>query len=64
MLWGNASYVFEIPKDRLAGARLIVGESAPLDQLSAQVDASLGIDGPKAAELIARAPRDYVIKKT
>ncbi|MCO6011758.1 hypothetical protein NE236_43110 [Actinoallomurus purpureus] len=63
MLWGNASYVFEIPKDRLAGARLIVGESAPLDQLSAQADVNLGIDGRKAAELIAHAPRDYVIKK-
>ncbi|MEV0409129.1 hypothetical protein [Actinoallomurus sp. NPDC050550] len=64
MLWGPASYVFEIPKDRLAGARLIIGESDVLSQLSAEVDVDLGVDARKAADLIGRAPRDYVLKTT
>jgi hypothetical protein len=62
MLWAPASYVFEIPKDRLAGARLIVGESGPMTQLSAETDVDLGIDGAKAARLTADPPRDYVLK--
>jgi hypothetical protein len=62
MLWGDASYVFEIPKDRLAGSRLVIGESGLLTQLSAEVDVSLGLDGRKAAELVAHAPHDYVLK--
>jgi hypothetical protein len=62
MVWGPASYVFEIPKNRLAGARLMLGESALLDQLSAEADVDLGIDDAKAARLLARAPRDYVLK--
>jgi len=64
MLWGPATYVFEIPKDRLAGARLIVGQSGLLDQLSAQADVDLGIDRPKAAQLIAHASPAYVLKST
>lgn len=62
MLWGQASYVFEIPKDRLAGARLFIGESRLLDQFSAAADVDLGIDDRKAAQLTAHAPRDYVLK--
>ncbi|GAB3988008.1 hypothetical protein GCM10029978_109160 [Actinoallomurus acanthiterrae] len=64
MFWSPASYVFEIPKDRLAGARFIVGDSNLLNQLSAEADVDLGIDARKAADLIGRAPRDYVLKTT
>ena len=64
MLWGQASYVFEIPKDRLAGARLIVGESAPMNQLSAEADIDLGIDNGRAARLLAHPPGDYILKTT
>ncbi|GAA4640839.1 hypothetical protein GCM10023196_107780 [Actinoallomurus vinaceus] len=64
MFWAPASYVFEIPKDRLAGTRLILGESSLLNQLSAEVDVDLGIDARKAADLIGRAPHDYVLKTT
>jgi hypothetical protein len=27
MLWGDATFVFEIPQDRLAGSRLIIGQT-------------------------------------
>lgn len=62
LMWIRASYVFEIPKDRLAGSRLVVGESGLMDQLSAETDVDLGIDSRKAAEMVAHAPRDYVLK--
>jgi hypothetical protein len=64
MLWAPATYVFEIPKDRLAGARLVVGQTALLDQLSAQADVDLGIGHAAAERLIAHASSAYVLKST
>ncbi len=64
MLWAKATFVFEIPKDRLAGARLIVGEQSLMDQLSAQADVDLGIDGDRAKQLVAHAPSAYVLKSS
>lgn len=64
MIWGETTYVFEIPKDRLAGARLAVGEARLLDQLSAECRVDLGIDRKRAAELLARPPADYRLRTT
>lgn len=64
MLWAPATYVFEIPKDRLAGVRLVIGESALLNQLSAQTEVDLGIDGGEAARLLAHASPAYTLKTT
>jgi hypothetical protein len=64
MLWAPATYIFEVPKDRLAGARLIVGESALLNQLSAETSIDLGIDGRRAAQLRAHPSATYTLKTT
>lgn len=62
MLWGPAVYVFEIPRDRLAGARLLVGQIDLMDQLSAQTDVDLSIDDARAARLLAHPSPAYVVK--
>jgi hypothetical protein len=64
MLWAPAAYVFEIPKDRLPGTRLVIGESALLNQLSAETEVDLGIDDGEAAQLLAHASPTYALKTT
>jgi hypothetical protein len=64
MMWMPATYVFEIPKDRLAGVRLIMGESGLLNNLSAETQVDLGIDGGRAARLAAHPAPAYVLKTT
>jgi hypothetical protein len=64
MLWAPATYIFEIPKDRLAGARLVIGSSELLSQLSAQTEVDLGIDDGEAAQLLAHASPAYALKTT
>jgi hypothetical protein len=64
MLWAPATYIFELPKDRLAGARLIIGEPALLNQLSAETSVDLGIDGDRAAQLNAHPATTYTLKTT
>lgn len=62
MLWGKGGFVFEIPKDRLAGSHMIVGRSDPTNSLTAETDIDLGISGHKAAAMLAHAPADYTLK--
>jgi hypothetical protein len=62
MLWTSVTYIFEIPKDRLAGARLVVGEADLLNQLSGETDVDLRIDGAEAARLSAHPAPTYVLK--
>jgi hypothetical protein len=62
MLWAPATYIFEIPRDRLAGVRLVVGESALLNQLSAETSVDLGIDGAQAAQLSTHPAATYALK--
>jgi hypothetical protein len=64
MLWAPATYIFEIPKDRLPGARLIVGEMALLNQLSAETSIDLGMDDHRAAQLSAHPAATYPLKTT
>jgi hypothetical protein len=64
LLWAPATYIFEVPKDRLAGARLIVGESALLNQLSAETSIDLGIDDHRAAQLSTHPSATYTLKTT
>jgi hypothetical protein len=56
MLWSTGTLLFELPKDRLAGARVIVGVRDALNQLSAESVIDLGIDDAKAAQLTGRRP--------
>jgi len=63
LLWAPATYIFEVPKDHFAGARLIVGNNALLNQLSAETSIDLGIDGDRAAQLSAHPATTYTLKK-
>ena len=62
MLWTPATYIFEIPRDRLAGLRFVIGTADLLNQLSGQTDIDLGIDGDRAAQLRAHPASTYVLK--
>lgn len=62
MLWAPATYIFEIPKDRLAGARLVVGTADLVNNLSGETSIDLGINGDQAARLAAHPTADYVLK--
>jgi hypothetical protein len=59
MIWRKALASFEIPKNRLAGARLVVAEGGLLNQLSAETAVDLGITPSKAADMIAHAVDGY-----
>ena len=59
MLWSPGTMLFEVPKDRLAGVRLVVGQNIILNQLSAESVIDLGIDKAKAAQLAARPRASY-----
>lgn len=63
MLWTPTRYIFEIPKDRLAGIRLVVGEGGLLTQLSGTTDIDLRVDGDEAAQLAAHPAATYVLKR-
>jgi hypothetical protein len=60
MLWRSTFYVFEIPKDRLAGARLSIGQSDLIDNLTAISEIDLGFTTDRAARLLAH-PTDYTL---
>jgi hypothetical protein len=62
MLWGPAQYVFEIPKDRLTGARLVIGSAALQNELSAETNIDLGLGGATGARLAAHPAASYVLK--
>ncbi|MQY04461.1 hypothetical protein [Actinomadura macrotermitis] len=51
LLWSPVTWVFEVPRDQVAGARLLVGTGGLLPQLSAaaEIDLGLGGDVPVAA---------------
>lgn len=62
MIWTPAALVFELPKKRLEGARLVVGSGGLLPQLSAAAEIDLGITGGRAGELISGARDGYEIE--
>jgi hypothetical protein len=64
LIWARAVVVFEIPKNRLAGARIVIGESKLLNQLSAETAVDLGIGKAKAADLIAHATNGYELRRS
>ncbi len=59
LMWRSGQLCFEIPKNRLAGSRLVVGEALLLSKLSAETAVDLGIGRSKAADLIAHAVQGY-----
>jgi hypothetical protein len=59
LLWTPGTLLFELPKNRLAGAQVVVGQADLLSQLSAESVIDLGIDKAKAARLAAQPPASY-----
>ncbi|MFB4317491.1 hypothetical protein [Actinomadura sp. 21ATH] len=59
MIWSRSSYVFELPRKAVTGARLVVGTGGLLPQLSAAADIDLGLTGAKAAALLRGAAEGY-----
>ncbi|GAA4609559.1 hypothetical protein GCM10023195_38690 [Actinoallomurus liliacearum] len=64
MLWRSTFYVFEIPKDRLAGARFVVGQSDLVNNLSAETAVDLGLTASRTARLLTGPPTDYALKSS
>lgn len=63
LLWKSLQFVFEIPKDRLAGARFIAGQESFLNNLSAETEIDLGLSDARASRLLAR-PAAFAIKQS
>lgn len=62
MLWQSQQHVFEIPKDRLAGARFVAGQDQIINNLSAETEIDLGLGDGRAARLLARPTADFALK--
>ncbi|MGI8330052.1 hypothetical protein ACRYCC_08795 [Actinomadura scrupuli] len=62
MIWRKALAGFEIPRNRLAGARLVVGQGGLLTQLSPETEVDLGITPGKAADMMAHAVDGYAAR--
>ncbi|MCP9980060.1 hypothetical protein [Actinomadura madurae] len=63
LIWTPTAFLFELPKERLEGAHLVVGTGGLLPQLSAAADVDLGLTGSRAAELIRGAAERYEIEE-
>jgi hypothetical protein len=55
LVWSRAAFLFELPKERLAGARLVVSEGGLFTQLSAETEIDLKITKSRADELLRTA---------
>ncbi|MEU9025155.1 hypothetical protein [Actinomadura sp. NPDC048394] len=55
MIWAPGTLLFELPKQRLRGAHLVVGTGGLLPQLSAEADIDLGISPARARALLRSA---------
>lgn len=55
LIWAPGTLLFELPRNRLRGAHLVVGTGGLLPQLSAAADIDLGIDADRARALLRSA---------
>ncbi|MEU8123190.1 hypothetical protein AB0C21_31140 [Spirillospora sp. NPDC049024] len=62
MIWTPATFLFELPRNRVAGAHLVVGTGGLLPQLSAAADIDLGLTADRAAALLRAAPERYKVR--
>ncbi|QKW33597.1 hypothetical protein HUT06_05775 [Actinomadura sp. NAK00032] len=62
MIWASTKFVFELPKERVEGAHLVVGTGGLLPQLSSAADIDLGLDEEKAARLVGGAAERYKVR--
>ncbi|KAB2347810.1 hypothetical protein [Actinomadura rudentiformis] len=59
LLWGKLTFYFEIPKHRLAGARVVVRQSSLFLSPDAATEVDLGISESRAEEMIRGAAQNY-----
>ncbi|MEV6982499.1 hypothetical protein AB0M95_14730 [Sphaerisporangium sp. NPDC051017] len=61
--WRSGLYFFEVPKDRVAGARVVVREPQTLfgDDWVSEVSADLGLDATEAGRMIGAAKDVYEV---
>ncbi|MFG2006567.1 hypothetical protein ACGFNU_46220 [Spirillospora sp. NPDC048911] len=59
LLWGKFLFYFEIPKDRLAGARVVISQSSLFVAPNAATEVDLGIGKTRAQEMIRGAAQNY-----
>lgn len=64
LIWKHASYIFEIPRDQLVGAHLVVGQANPLNSLSGEADVDLRLDDKTARGLLAHPSDAYQIRES
>lgn len=65
LLWGPMNAVFELPIDRLPGARLILSEGGrPSTQLAAEASVDLGLTDSKTTELLAKATDGFTLQRS
>ncbi|GAA1807363.1 hypothetical protein [Actinomadura chokoriensis] len=62
MIWTSTKLVFELPEDRVEGARLVVGTGGLLPQLSSAADIDLGLGEDRAADLLRKATERYEVR--
>ncbi len=61
MIWTSTKLVFELPKDRVEGAHLVVGTGGLL-QLSSAADIDLKLNRDRAAKLVQSATERYQVR--
>jgi hypothetical protein len=64
LIWSKFALTFEIPKNRLAGARLTLRDLSLLPQLTSEAAVDLDISTAKAATLINGAAEGYEIPRS
>ncbi|NVI92447.1 hypothetical protein [Actinomadura sp. BRA 177] len=62
MIWTSTKLVFELPKDRVEGAHLVVGTGGLLPQLSSAADIDLKLNRDRAAKLVQSATERYQVR--
>ncbi|GAA3843042.1 hypothetical protein GCM10022226_77440 [Sphaerisporangium flaviroseum] len=62
--WGSGLFFFEVPPDKVPGARVVVSQKASTifgDQYLAEASFDLGLDGAKAGQMIQAAKDVYEV---
>ncbi|MFA1550822.1 hypothetical protein [Actinomadura chokoriensis] len=62
MIWTSTKVLFELPKNRVEGAHLVVGTGGLLPQLSSAADIDLGLTEERTAKLMRGATDRYDVR--
>jgi hypothetical protein len=62
MIWTSTKLLFELPRNRVEGAHLVVGTGGLLPQLSSAADIDLKLSKDRAAKLVQSATERYQVR--